>query len=95
MPDSWATYFYMGKAELLLGHTAAAVPLLQQATTLNPDDSGAFYLLARAFRSEHRAQDADAAMERVKALHNTALGVEIRALKDAGVVKDPGSASQQ
>jgi predicted Zn-dependent protease len=93
MPDSWATYFYMGKAELLLDHAVAAVPLLRRATDMNPDDSGAFYLLARAFKSEGRARDADAAMQRVMALHTTALDVERRALKDAGIVKDAGIAS--
>jgi cytochrome c-type biogenesis protein CcmH/NrfG len=64
------------------------VPLLHKATELNPDDPGTFYLLARAFKSEGRPQDADAAMQRVKALHATALDVERRALKDAGIVKD-------
>jgi len=87
-PDSWATYFYMGKAELQLNHAEQALPLLRRAADMNPDDSGALYLLARALRSEGRTQDADAAMHRVMELHTTAIDAERRALKDAHIVTE-------
>jgi predicted Zn-dependent protease len=90
IPDSWAIYFYMGKAQLLLGHTETALPFLKQATNLNPDDSGAYYLLARAYKAQGLQQEAAAAMERVQALHNSSLDAERRALKDAGIVKNAG-----
>lgn len=94
-PDSWATYLFMEKAEFLLGHADTAVTLLRKATVMNPDESGAFYLLARALRCEGRAEDANAAMHRVMALHVTALEVERRALKDEGIVKDTGAESDR
>lgn len=94
LPDSWAIYFYMGKAELLLDHIQTAVSLLESATRLNPDDTGSYYLLARAFRSEGHLQEATAALQRVAALHNNALDVERRALRDAGIVKDAGITDQ-
>jgi cytochrome c-type biogenesis protein CcmH/NrfG len=85
-PDSWATYFYMGKAHFQQHDTAAAVRLLRQAVEMNPEDAGSFYLLARALRSEGHAQEADAAMQRVVQLHTSSLDAEKHALKDAGVV---------
>lgn len=88
MPDSWATYFYLGKAELQLNHTSAAIPLLQQAAAMNPDDSSPFYLLAKAFKSEGHPEDATAAMQRVVALHSTALAAERRALKERHIVSE-------
>jgi Flp pilus assembly protein TadD len=69
-----------------LHETAAAVRLLRQAAEMNPDDSGVFYLLARALRSEGHTQEADLAMHRVMELHSTALDAERHALKDAGIV---------
>ena len=60
--------------------------LLRQATEMNPEDSGSFYLLARALRSEGHTQEADAAMQHVVQLHTSALDAEKHALKDAGVV---------
>ena len=80
----------MGKAQLLLGHTETALPFLKQATNLNPDDSGAYYLLARAYKAQGLQREAAAAMERVQALHNSSLDAERRALKDAGIVKNAG-----
>ncbi len=85
-PDSWATYFYMGKAQFQQHDAAAAVRLLRQAVEMNPEDAGSFYLLARALRSEGHAQDADAAMQHVVQLHTSSLDAEKHALKDAGVV---------
>ena len=70
-PDSWATYFYMGKAQFQQHDTAAAVRLLRQAVDMNPEDPGSFYLLARALRSEGHVQEADAAMQRVVQLHTS------------------------
>ena len=84
-PDSWATYFYMGKAQFQQHDTAAAVPF-RQAVEMNPQDAGSLYLLARALRSEGHVQEADAAMQRVVQLHTTSLDAEKHALKDAGVV---------
>jgi predicted Zn-dependent protease len=51
-PDSWATYFYRGKAQFQQHDTAAAVRQLRQAVEMNPEDAGSFYLLARALRSQ-------------------------------------------
>ena len=87
-PDAWATYFYMGKAELQLHHTDQAIPLLRRAADMNPDDASAPYLLARALRSEGRTQDADAAMRRVVELHTSGMDAERRALKDAHIVAE-------
>ena len=75
-PDSWATYFYMGKAQFQQHDTAAAVRLLRQAVEMNPEDAGSFYLLARALRSQGHVQEADAAMQRVVQLHTTSLDAE-------------------
>jgi tetratricopeptide (TPR) repeat protein len=88
-PDSWAVYFYMGKAEVELHKIADAISDLVQASNLNPDDSGALYLLARAYREGGRVSDANATMQRVVALHTTALDAERHALHDAGIVKEP------
>ncbi len=56
---------------------------------MNPDDSGALYLLARALRSEGHTREADVAMHQVMELHRTAIDVERRALKDAHIVTEP------
>jgi Flp pilus assembly protein TadD len=85
-PDSWATYFYMGKAHLQQHETAEAVRLLQKAVEMNPEDAGSFYLLARALRGEGHTQEADAAMQHVVQLHTSSLDAEKAALKNAGVV---------
>ncbi len=85
-PDSWATYFYMGKAKLELKDAAAAIGLLRQAAEMNSDDPGVFYLLGRALRSEGRTQEAETAFRRVAALHSTALDAEKRALQSADIV---------
>jgi predicted Zn-dependent protease len=85
-PDSWATYFYMGKARFQQHDTAAAVRLLRQAVDMNPEDAGSYYLLARALRAEGHAQEADAAMQHVVQLHTSSLDAEKHALSDAGVV---------
>ena len=85
-PDSWATYFYMGKAHFQQHDVAAAVRLLRQAVDMNPEDAGSFYLLARALHAEGHVQEADAAMQHVVQLHTSALDAEKHALKDAGVV---------
>src|ERR1700743_465154 len=82
-PDSWATYFYMGKAHFQQHDAAGAVRLLQQAVDMNPEDAGSYYLLARALRSAGRAKEADAAMQHVVALHASSLDAEKHALKDA------------
>jgi predicted Zn-dependent protease len=85
-PDSWATYFYLGKAHFQQHDTAAAVRLLKQAVDMNPEDPGSYYLLSRALRSEGHVQEADAAMQRVAQLHTSSLDAEKHALKEAGVV---------
>jgi cytochrome c-type biogenesis protein CcmH/NrfG len=75
---------------LLLGDSAASVPLLRKAAELNPDDPSSFYLLSKALKAEGRAQDAADALRRVAALHVSAVAMERRTLNDAGIVKDAG-----
>jgi len=55
---------------------------------LNPGDSGALYLLAKAYRSEGQTARAEVTMHRVIDLHIAALDAEKCALKDAGIVKE-------
>jgi Flp pilus assembly protein TadD len=62
--------------------------LLRRAADLNPDDSGALYLLARALKSEGRTHDANVAMHHVIELHATAIEAERRALKDAHIATE-------
>ncbi len=82
-PDSWATAFYLGKAELELHDTSAAEKHLRLAARLNPDEPGAPYLLARILRTQGHLEEANGWMQRVAALHATALDAEKRAVETA------------
>jgi Flp pilus assembly protein TadD len=78
--------FYLGKAKFKLNDAAAAVPLLQQAAELNPDEPSIFYLLASSLRAVGRGEEAKQALRRVTELHTSSLDAEKRALRDANVV---------
>jgi len=67
-PDSWAPYFYLGKAKLRMEHPADAVALLQRAVKLSPDDATAYYLLGQALEACGRKSEARQAMNRVRDL---------------------------
>jgi tetratricopeptide (TPR) repeat protein len=73
-PDSWAAYFYLGKAKLRLERPAEAVVLLQRAVQLNPaDEALAYYELGRALKACGREAEARAALARVRDLQAAAL----------------------
>lgn len=82
-PDSWATAFYLGKAKFELHDTVAAEKQLRLAAKLNPDEPGAPYLLARIVRAQGHTDEAAKLMERVAALHATALDAEKNAVERA------------
>ena len=82
-PDSWATAFYLGKARFEMHDTAAAEKQLRVAAKLNPDEPGAPYLLARIVRAQGHTEEAARLMERVAALHATALDAEKNAVDRA------------
>ncbi len=88
-PDSWATAFYLGKADLELHDPAAAEKQLRLAATLNPDEPGAPYLLARILRTQGHTEEASQWMQRVAALHATALDAEKRAVETANRENSP------
>ena len=85
-PDSWAAAYYLGKAKFKLNDTKAAVPLLQQAAELNPDEPTVFYALASALRELGRLDEAKQALRRVNDLHTSTLDVEKKFLQDANIV---------
>ena len=82
-PDSWATAFYLGKAEYELHNTYPAEKQLRRAAELNPDEPGAPYLLSRILRAQGHTDEASQWMQRVAALHATALDAEKRAVESA------------
>ena len=82
-PDSWATAFYLGKANYELHDMVTAEKQLRRAAELNPDEPGAPYLLARILRVQGLADEANQWMQRVAALHATALDAEKRAVDTA------------
>jgi protein O-GlcNAc transferase len=82
-PDSWATAFYLGKAEYELHDMLAAEKQLRHAAELNPDEPGAPYLLARILSRQGHTEEANQWMQRVAALHATALDAEKRAVEKA------------
>ena len=95
-PNSWATAFYLGKAKFELHDTAAAEKQLRLSAKLNPDEPGAPYLLARIVRAQGHAEEAAKLMERVAALHATALDAEKSAVERANREKpqQPSSPDQ-
>lgn len=82
-PESWATAFYLGKAEFEMHDVGAAEKQLRRAAELNPDEPGAPYLLARILRAAGHTEEATRYMDRVVALHATALDAERRAMESA------------
>jgi len=85
-PDSWAAAYYLGKARLKLKDSKGAVPLLQQAAELNPDEPTVFYALASALRELGRTDEAKQALRRVNELHTSSLEVEKKFLQDSIIV---------
>lgn len=81
LPDSWAIPFYLGKADLSEHHAEAAIPLFRQAASMNSDEPQVFYLLAQALRASGQSAEAKVAMDRVAALHSTALDAERQAIQ--------------
>ena len=67
-PDLWGTLYYLGKAELALGHAAAAVLMLQQAALRAPDEPAVAYQLGRALQALGRKAEAQQAFARVAQL---------------------------
>ncbi len=81
LPDSWAIPFYLGKADLSEHHADAAIAFFRQAASMNANEPQVFYLLALALRASGQNAEAKAAMDRVAALHSTALDVERQAMQ--------------
>jgi tetratricopeptide (TPR) repeat protein len=75
-PDSWATNYYMAKAKLKLGEPKLALSYVQRAVQLNANDPAVYYLLAQCLRAVGHETEAQAALERVRALKQTALKKE-------------------
>ena len=48
-----------------------AIPLLERATVLRPDDAGPYYLLFRAYRSLNEPEKAAAALAHFKRLKSS------------------------
>lgn len=72
-PDSWATYFYLGKAKLRLEQPKEAVVLLQRSVELNPtDEVSAYYQLGKALEACGRQEDARRALAHVRDLRAAA-----------------------
>ncbi len=67
-PDLWGTLYYLGKAELALGHSPAALPLLERAAARAPDEAAVQYQLGRALQALGRKTEAQAAFARVAKL---------------------------
>ena len=88
-PGSWATAFYLGKADFELHDVSAAAKQLRRAAELNPDEPGAPYLLARILRAQGQTAEAEVFMQRVAALHASALDAEKRAVESANRQKAP------
>jgi protein O-GlcNAc transferase len=72
-PDSWAAYFYLGKAKLQLGKPAEAAALLQRSVELNPaDEVSAYYQLGKALEACGRTAEARRALAHVRDLRAAA-----------------------
>ncbi len=52
----------LGRTLIALGQPAEAVPRLEAATTLNPDNEVAYYQLAQAYRALGRATEQEKAL---------------------------------
>jgi len=71
-PDLWGTHCYLGKAQVLLGNTKAALPLLETAAKRVPEEAPVHYQLARASQAVGRPADAKLAFARVAKLQRQA-----------------------
>jgi Flp pilus assembly protein TadD len=67
-PDAWGSYFYLGRAKLQASNAKAAVPLLEKASELNPDESAVLYQLSRALKAVGRDAESRKAAARVAEL---------------------------
>jgi Flp pilus assembly protein TadD len=76
MPDSWAAFFYRGKALFELNQAAKALPMLQHAAELNDTEAAVFYQLGRALQTLGRTGEAKTAIARVRELRASALQKE-------------------
>jgi Flp pilus assembly protein TadD len=76
IPDSWAAFYYHGKALLGLGQAAKAVRLLWRASELNYDEASVSYQLGRALQALGRTGEAKIAMARVRELREKNLQKE-------------------
>jgi tetratricopeptide (TPR) repeat protein len=73
-PDSWAAYFYLGKAKLRLDRPAEALELLQKSVALGPaDEASAYYQLGQALKACGRESEARRAFAHVRDLRAAAL----------------------
>jgi len=72
-PDSWAVYFYLGKAKMRLEKPGEAVELLQRSVQLNPaDEVSAYYQLGKALEACGRDEEARRALAHVRDLRAAA-----------------------
>ncbi len=67
-PDDPHVYVELGLVESLLANYAAAVPLLERAVELQPQNAALHYHLAHAYEAEGRPEDALVAMRAAEAL---------------------------
>jgi tetratricopeptide (TPR) repeat protein len=77
----WGSYFYLGRIRLQQARPFEAVPLLRKAADLNPSSASLFYELGRALMAAGQSADADAAMQRVRALRAEELARDTQALR--------------
>jgi tetratricopeptide (TPR) repeat protein len=76
LPDSWAVFYYLGKARFKLGDPRQAIPLLEHSAELNSAEESVYYLLGQAYRAAGRSADARSALARVRELQAAALHKE-------------------
>jgi tetratricopeptide (TPR) repeat protein len=74
-PRFESVYYYLGRAQVELGQDAAGMANLKRASAA-PNDTTlntlAFYQLARAYRRQHRIEEADAALAQFRTLRDAA-----------------------
>lgn len=71
-PDSWGALYYLGKALVKQDKAASAIPLLERASKLNPQESAVWFQLTTAYRRAGRLADAGAAAAKVRTLKQEA-----------------------
>ena len=85
-PDSWAAFYYRGKALIELNQAAQAVALLERATELNDSEASVFYQLGRALQMLGRKDEARLAMARVRELREKNLQKETDYIESRRVI---------